>query len=185
MKKSLLLMGVIMLLAGCMPSSPDPNYYTLSAEDGAQLHGRKFTIKVQRPTVDVTIDRPQMISMDSQYRITYDNTALWSEPVDKMVERVLAQDLEKRLPGSVAVTESGAMITNPDYVVDLDIRQFGIGADGHAVLQAVLLVHSQKSNGTPQPVMLTGGKASSGGTEAQALSELLARLADKIAEKIK
>ena len=183
MKPVIVLTCLGVLLSACAVS-PDPNYYTLSALDGKKLQGKKLLLKVLRPTLDVTIDRPQMVSQDSQFRITYDNTALWSEPVDKMVERVLAQDLEKELPGSVAVTESGAMQSEPNYIVDLDIRQFGINADGHAVLQAVVLVHTPKGSNTPQPVALIGTKASPGSTEAQALSELLARLADQIAAKM-
>lgn len=182
--KRLVTLACLMTLLSACGTSPDPNYYTLSALDGEKLHGKKILLKIQRPAVDVSIDRPQMVSQDSQFQVIYNNTALWSEPVDRMVERVLAQDLEKRIPGSVAVTESGAMQTEPNYLIDLDIRQFGINADGHAVLQAVILVHTPKENGAPHPVTLVGAKASPGSTEAQALSELLARLADQIAGKL-
>ncbi|HEU5048061.1 MAG TPA: PqiC family protein [Rickettsiales bacterium] len=179
-------LALCVLLLGTACKSREPDYYTLSSVPGKPLPGQHLTLKLRRPAIDITLDRPQMVRMDSTYRIKYDNGAQWSEPLDRMLERVLAQDIEERLPGSVVVTESGQMVTEADGAIDLDVRQFGVGADGRAIVQAVSLVsRTGEKNGVPHSVMLTGGQGSTGKAAAQSLSELLGELSDKIAADVR
>lgn len=172
----------LLLLAACQ--SAEPNYYTLRAEPGEPLSGRKLIIKVQNPGIDETIDRPQMVRQGSDMRIRYDEMSQWAEPLDKMIERVVADDLQRRLPGSSVITESGNIVARPDYLVDLEVRQFGLNSKGQAVMEAVVSINRPASSGKPQTIFLAQPASGTGSAEAQALSALLAQSSGQIARDI-
>lgn len=173
---------VLLALSAC-GTSPDPDYFTLTSVGGQTMQTAPVTVKLRRPGIGATIDRPEMVGIRGN-SVVQDDLNLWSESLDRMIERVLAEDLSARLPSAAVITESGGMVVDPDYLVDMEIQQFGSDGQGRAVLAAVVSVHAGDVARAPQRIVLNGGPIGSGGAMAAELSSLLGKLADKIAAGI-
>lgn len=182
MRFSLIALSIMLLLASC--KSREPDYYTLFAVNGTPVKAGKLTIKVQRPGLDRALDRPQLARQDKNLEMKYDTNALWSEPLDRMVERVVADDLAARLPASAVITESGRIEVHPDYQVEMEIRQFGIDYQNQAVIRAVLLVHKPGQDAKPHPLDIIRPASIPARPESVTLSYLLADVADRILQEI-
>lgn len=177
MNRRLLVIGLFFPLIACQ--SAEPVYYNLSARHGLPMSS-KLIIKVQRPEIDETIDRPQMAKQDSNMRMEYDNTALWAAPLDTMIERVITDDLQQRLPRSTVIAEASGITLHPEYLVDLSVSQFGINNRGQAVMEATWSINTPAASGKPHTLQLMQSTSHTGSAEATALSQLLARLSDQI-----
>ena len=57
-----------------------------------------------------------------------------------MLGRVLTEDLVERLPGAAVFSESGAISTRPDLVLEIDVQRFDTDATGTLVLLAQVAV---------------------------------------------
>jgi uncharacterized lipoprotein YmbA len=183
MRLPLFIFCLTLPLIGC--TSPEPDYYTLLSQPGAPVPGKKLLVKVQRPGLDEVLDRPQIVRQNSNIHIEYDNRVSWSEPLDKMVERIVAEDLQRRLPGSTVTTESGGIVTHPDYVVALDIKNFCIRNKTEAVIDVVWSINTTTSTGKPQHLELTQETSGSARSEIDALSTLLAKLSENMVQNIR
>ncbi len=175
MNKHLCLLALLALSA--CGTSPDPDYYTLTSVDGPrQMQTEPMTIKLRRPGLPATLDRPEMVSTSGN-NVSYSDNHLWSEPLDRMIERVLADDLGKRLPNSAVITESGGMVVEPDAIIDLEIQKFGANENGRPELAAIVSVYQGEIARAPQRIVLQG----EGGSMPASFSQLLGQLADRIA----
>lgn len=170
---------VLVALSGC--SSPEPEYYTLSSIAGTPHAGAVLKIKVRRPVIPSTLDRPEMVIQSGEFRIKENESHQWSEPLDTMIERILTEDLQSRLPHNVIVNESSAVTIKAPYVLDVEIQQFGTDAQGNAILQAQAVIRRPDGKIQPLPVLLHGGRVTSAESMAKALSILLAGFSDNAA----
>lgn len=173
---------LLLLLASCASDVPD--YYTLATVGGPQVSDKKFVIEVQKPGVDEAIDVPQMVKEDNGGRTLYDNKALWSEPLANMVERVVAEDLAQRLPGSSVVTASGDTPVRPQYLVAMDIRKFGINKKGDAAIEIMVAINTPSAPGKSQLATFAESVPGTAVAKVHSLSGLLAALSDQIARDI-
>jgi uncharacterized lipoprotein YmbA len=104
----------LLAMAGCANatmacgSSPPSTFYALSPESGAAKAAQARTLKLRRPGLAGYLDRPEIIRRIVDHRVGVMDTDRWAAPLDEMLGRVLAQDVEQRLPGSVVFTEDGA-----------------------------------------------------------------------------
>ena len=53
---------------------------------------------------------------------------------------VLAEDLTQRLPGSIVFPEAGAISTDPDAIVEIDLNRFNPNPSGAIALDAQVLL---------------------------------------------
>jgi len=182
MSYSRYLMCFLTLLVAACTASPSPQYYTLSSAPGmVHAGGGKLTVKVRRPVIPVTLDRPEMVSQSGDFKVTQDDNRLWSEPLDTMIERVLAEDIRLRLPRSMIVTESSEVPVKDAHVLDIDIQQFGTDASGNAVLQAQAVIRRPDGKERSLPLTLHGGHVTSAESMARNLSDLVGSFADSVA----
>ena len=172
------------LLLGC-GSSPEPTFYALAPTRGAENAAPVHVIEMRRPGVPGYLDRSDIVTGVASYRLRVANTERWGEPLGDMIARVLAQDLQQRLPGSVVFTEAGALAASPDALVEVDIQRFDAGQDGAVTLAAQVVVQSGQERALLATRSLRLSARSSGaGTAALAatMSALLGQLADQIAD---
>jgi uncharacterized protein len=177
------ILGAILAVAAC-GSSPPSAFYALSAEEGQALATSAHTVRVRRPTIAGYLDRPEIVKKLADHRLAIADGDRWGAPLDEMLERILAQDLERRLSGSAVVTDDGATAMDADVVVAVDVRRFDLDGTGRVVLEAE--VSTERGEGRPpvetHPVLLaeppTGGSVSA---LVSTMSLLLGRLADQIA----
>ncbi len=178
-------LGAVLAAAGC-GSSPPSTFYVLSADDGQAHATWAHTVTLRRPTIAGYLDRPEIVKKLADHRLAIADGDRWAAPLDEMLERILTQDLQRRLTGSAVVTDDGAIVTDADVVVEVDVRRFDLDEAGRVVLEAE--VSTQRGDGQARrpvethPVLLV--EPSAGGTVpalVSTMSHLLGRLANQIA----
>ena len=186
-------------LAGC--ASPDPTYYTLASVPGPTVPGPTvpgptvsmpasghspafFSIELRRPGIAGYLDRAEIVQGSAGYQLAIAGNARWGEPFGDMVGRVLARDLSQRLPGIAVFTEAGAISSDADLILELDVQRFDTDANGAVVLAAqVALSHGRAhSQAVTRGFRFTVPRPGPGTAQlAAAMSALLGQLADAIA----
>lgn len=172
---------VLALLAGC--ASPNPNFYTLAAQPGPTVPLAARSIEVRRIGLAGYLDRPEIVRSSAAYRLVLAENDRWGEPLGSMLGRVFAEDLVERLPETAVFTESGAISTNPDLVLELDVQRFDAEANGELVLLAQVAVRRGDAGRAAEArtLRLTVHVASAGtNSQVAAMSKALADLADRV-----
>lgn len=178
----------LMLLLGCACArSPEPRLYTLVAREGATRFDTSLLVEVRRPHVAGYLDRREIVRSVLGQRLDLAHDALWAEPLDAMLARVLASDLALRMPKSKVVSELSTLQVTPDVRVQLDVQRFESAAEDAVLLRALTSVRRTASNQPPTlvPLEIEAGLADrETSTRVAALNELLGELADRIARLI-
>ncbi len=178
------LLGALALSA--CASSPT-SYYALAAVPGPAQAGAPPTVAVRTPEIAGYLDRNSIVRAGQDYRLAVASTENWGEPLDGMIARVLSEDLQQRLPGTL-VQPSSFGASAPDAVVQLNVQRFDAGTDGGVTLLAQVSIGrgTNLSGGAAQAVRLTAQAGSgSTGSMVAAMSALLGQLADRIAAQLR
>jgi uncharacterized lipoprotein YmbA len=167
---------------GC--ASPDPALYTLGTVPGPAQTGTARSVELRRVSLAGYLDRPEIVRSAAQYRLTVLANERWGEPFGSMLDRVLVEDLVERLPRTSVFTESGAISTRPDIILEIDIQRFDADADGTVVLLAQVAVRHDQNNvaADARTFRFTVAPASSATQDyVAAMSKALGQLADQVA----
>ncbi len=170
-------------LAGC--GSSDPDYYTLRPWPGQAQGGGPLTLKLRTPGVASSLDRDYIVRSDEGYKLKLAHDAAWSEPLADMIGQTLAQDLQQRLPGTTVFTQAGAISTEAQAVLELDVSRFAQDPAGNVEIAATLSV-ARPDGGLAASHALHLVTAPDGpGLDAlvAALSRLLGQVADEAARE--
>lgn len=172
-------------LAGC--SSPPFDLYTLAAIAGTPVRTGPRSIELRRIGLAGYLDRPEIVREAADFRLLVTDRDRWGEPLGRMIERVLTENLVQRLPDAAVFAETGAISTQPDTILEIDIQRFDGDAAGNVVLLAQMAI---RHDGTRRPasartVRITRTLAGPGTTHlVGAMSAALAQLADDVAGSI-
>ena len=184
MKRRTLLAGLA--LSAC--TSAEPAYYTLAAVPGVVGVGGPKLVEVQRPGLAGYLDRPGIVRADSAYRLRVAGMERWGEPLGDLIGRVLAENLNQRLPGSSVFTTAGTISADPDATVQMDVQRFDADAGGQVVLLAQVAVsHGRnRANAITQTVRQTMRPAGPATADlVAAMSAVLGQLADSVAATLR
>jgi uncharacterized protein len=113
-----------------------------------------------------------------------DDTDRWAAPLDEMLGRVLAQDVEQRLAGTVVFTEDGAITADADLTLELDVRRFDVSDGGEVSLVAEVAMIKGDTHtplGTRAVHLHEMPSASTTTALVAAMSNLVGKLADEMA----
>jgi len=94
---------IVLLLGGCARSQP-PNYYVLNSiqypESVTQAAGSESDSVIAVGPVRIAdyLDRPQMVSRSSTNGLQFAEFDKWAEPLEKNLNRVLADNLSALVP---------------------------------------------------------------------------------------
>ncbi len=169
-------------------ASPEPTFYALAPTHGASQPAAPRTIRVSRPGLAGYLDRPEIVRRIVDFRLGVASNERWGEPLDAMLGRVLAEDVEQRLPGSSVYTEDGAITAAPEATVEVDVREFDLGDEGQAHIWAEVAVE-RGDNHTARPArsIRLGATPQAATTAAlvATMSDLLGQLADQIAAMLR
>jgi uncharacterized lipoprotein YmbA len=175
-------------LAACAGISPEPTVYTLAPVAGAADNGvpaggasAPRTIELRRVGLAGYLDRPQIVRTENDNRLAVSDADRWGEPLDDMIGRVLTEDLGQRLPGSTVIAEAGAISTDTDAILEVEIRRFDADPDGTAVILAQVSTRASRARVAQaiRTVRFTVRPAGPGaGALVAALSTGLGQLAD-------
>ena len=170
-------------LAGC--GSSDPDYYTLRPWPGAAQGGGPLTLKLRTPGVASTLDRDYIVRSDGGYKLKLAHDAAWGEPLADMIGQTLAQDLQQRLPGTTVFTQAGAISTEAQAQLELDVSRFAQDPDGNVEIAATLSVSRPDSGPTASHALHLVMAPTGPSVDAlvAALSQLLGQGADEAARE--
>lgn len=175
----------LLLLGSC--ASPQPAFYALAALPGTPQPPRARAVELRRIGLAGYLDRPEIVRDSNDYRVSFQTTERWAEPLGTLIERVFTEDLVQRLPGTSVYGESGAISTRPDLVVEVDIQRLDPQA-GTATLLAQIAVRPEgdKAAGAAraETVRLTMPAGATTRDLAAAESALLGKLADAVAARL-
>lgn len=173
--------ALALLAAGCS-SSPEPAYYTLAASPGAPRAGGPRLVELRQPSIAGYLDRSELVRRDTGYKLDIRPGERWGEPFAAMVGRVLADDLNQRMPGATVFTAQGSLNPDPQATIDLDVLRFDLGSDGTVVLHAQVAV--TRHGGAAQTRTIEVQVKPASGTTADlvaAMSRAAGQLADGVA----
>ena len=180
----LLAMAAFAALAGC--ASPPTDLFTLAAVPGPSItSARTHSVEVRRIGLAGYLDRPGIVRSNVEYRLQVSDQDRWGEPLGGMLARVFTEDLVSRMPGTAVFTESGAISTQPDVVLELDVQRFDTDASGDVVLLAQVAAR-RDAGGRPATARTwrLSQRLPSGSTRdlVATMSALLGQLADRVTE---
>ncbi len=174
---------LVALLAGCA-SPPPPALFTLAPVPGSTLPTKAGGIELRQVGLAGYLDRNDIVRSAAGYQLSLTSNQRWAEPLGKMLDRVLAQDLAQRLPNSTVFTESGAIQGDAALIVEINIQRLDADADGTVVLQAQVALRPDGRKTAPRAdtIRLTAAPAGPGTPELVAtMSGLLGQLTDRVA----
>ena len=87
-------------------------------------------MELQRPGLAGYLDRPGIVRANSAVQLSVTTNERWGEPLGDLIGRILAENLNQRLPGSSVFTSSGSISAQPDARVELDVQRLDADASG-------------------------------------------------------
>ncbi len=172
----------ITALAACS-SSPNPNLYTIAPVQGAVHPTGPKVIVLRQIGLARYLERSQIVRSSENYRLDVLPNDWWGEPLGSMLARVLSDELSQRLPQSAVLGETGAVSTQADAVIELNVARIDEDAAGAVVLQAQVGINFK---GHPAPVLqsfrlVVTPQAPDVQSEVAAISAAVGQLADRLA----
>jgi uncharacterized lipoprotein YmbA len=193
--RALCCVAALLAVGGCGTTAPS-RFYTLSSvppepalPGPASAGGRDLrapTVLVGTIELPQTLDRPQFVRRSGSNTVELAELDRWSEPLDGMIRRSLADDLTARLP-KVRVITSVLPAVPINQTLMLEIERFEADATGMVTLNAQWFV---LSDGIAAPRVsrrsTSEERAGGNGTEAivVAMSRALAVLSSEMASAI-
>ncbi len=127
-------LGLAAAVAGC--ASPNPRLYTIAVVPGPSFPRSPKIVLLRELSIARYLERTQLVASSEDYRLDVRANDWWGEPLSAMLGRVLVQELGDRLPASAVYGENGAVTTEPDATVELNIERMDENAAGQLVLIA-------------------------------------------------
>jgi len=130
------------LVAGC--SSAPSHFYTLNATASPGASTSKISIAVGPISVPAAVDQPQIVVSTGPNQVTFDEFNRWASPLQDNIARVVAENLVAIL-GTPRVTLFPLTLdANPDYRVQIGVRNFDSAPGKSASMDAVWTVRRTK-----------------------------------------
>ncbi len=172
------LLALAALPAAC--ASPNPKLYVLAPVAGQIHKGAPHVIALRPIAVAHYLERSQIVRSSEGYRMDVLYNEWWGEPLGSMMSRILVQELNQRLPGSMVYADSGAISTPPDATVEINLQRFDLDRDGAVLLAAQIAIEGRRE--ASRGVTFTARPADAT-TPAlvEAMSTVTAQLADTVA----
>lgn len=184
MKRAVLLIGLG--LAACR--SPEPAYFTLAPVRGVAQKGGPALVELRRPGIAGYLDRSEIVRANTPYRLQLASGERWGEPFGDMVARVLAEDLNARLPGTTVFTAAGAISADAGGTIEMDIQRFDMDATGQVRFLAQVVVRRARDRAAAKARQVAVTVAPAGTSTADlvaAMSRALGEAADQIAAMLR
>jgi len=142
---------LVLVSSGCIslpnsPISPTPRFYMLSALNENRV-SKKINIApgvligVGPVKVPEYLNRPQMVTMNSQGVLKFDEFDRWGESLDQGLARLIREDLTRMLPAAKLTLYPWNPSMGVKYQVTIEVVQLDSQLDGdmHLVVQWVII----------------------------------------------
>lgn len=175
-----------LVVAAC-GSSPDPALYTISVKNGPVLQGGPKIVQLREIGLARYLDRKDIVRTSEGNKLSVASNDWWGEPLGSMLSRVLVVGLSQRLPNSNIYSDGGAITSDPNAVLAVNLQRLDIGASGSLELLAQAAVEFNRPRRTvaktfaiSKPVAAPGATAPVG-TQVAAISDAVGELTDGLA----
>jgi uncharacterized lipoprotein YmbA len=185
---------VVLLLSACATVSRSSDFYTLSSQaapggmQASVLTGCRDAVIGIGPVVWPSyLNRPQIVTRLSPNRISFDEFHRWAGPLEEEFERVLIDDLSKRLQTDYIVKYPGKLAYKPQHRVPIKVIQFD-GRPGDAVTLKAAWSVVEPGSGKDSSLHNTDVRVPAAGEGYEAMvaaaSEAVAELSRQIAAEL-
>lgn len=182
---ALAIVFALVALAGCA-SSP-AHFYTLSAVAPPSSTASKIAVAVGPVSIPADVDRPQIVVSTSANQVSVDDFNRWASPLQDNLARVIAENLVALLGTPRVTLFPQTLGADPDYRVQIEIRNFESVPGKSAALDAVWTVRRTRDGKTETG--RTSARETVDGTGYDALaaahSRGVARLSRDIADVVR
>ena len=181
-------LGLTLAGAAAACASPDPAYFTLAAAPGVARRRGPAPVELRRPGLAGDLDRPALLRRHSPNSLRVTGAERWAEPLGDLFTRILAEDLNNRLPGSNVFTSAGSITAEADTTVEIDIQRFDADPTGQVVLLTQVAVsHGRGRASAATRVLRFTVQPAGPGTPnlVAAMSAALGQLADALAAMLR
>jgi uncharacterized lipoprotein YmbA len=168
--------------AGC--ASPNPTLYVLAPLPGTATPGGPTKVELRAIGLARYLERPQIVRSSEGYRLDVLSNEWWGEPLGALLNRVLVQELNQRLPGSTVVPDNGSIALRDAATVAVNIQRLDTDTTGAVVLIAQAEVRGRTPLTRNVEMTVSPTAPGTAGLVA-AMSQAIARLADTIAEMLR
>lgn len=129
------------LAAGCA-STPEPHFYTLSAQTESEAYVAGPSVAVGAVTVPDAVDRPQLVVTVNANEVAILQQHRWAQPLKSELGRVLAENLTRETgnPRIAAYPQNASL--NAEYRVLVDFQRFTGRPNGEVALDALWSVRA-------------------------------------------
>lgn len=171
------------LVAAACGSSPQPALYTLTVKPGPVLTGGPPIVQLREIGLARYLDRREIVRSSDGNRLDVAYNDWWGESLGAMLARVLVVGLSQRLPGSSVYSENGAIASDPNAILAVNIQRLDVDSGGTLQLLAQAAVEFNRprksvartfSIARPVPAATIAGHVA-------AASDAVAELADGLA----
>lgn len=170
------------VLAAC--ASPNPVLYTLAPVPGTPRAGGPRVVELRTIGLPRYLDRTQIVRSSENYQLDVMANNWWGEPLGAMMGRILVSELSQRLPDSSVYSDAGAISSDPDAIVEINIQRFDADSAGNLILTAQFAVRwsAPKRPGVTRPFSASvPASLMDLPTLVSAMSTAVGQLADAIA----
>jgi uncharacterized lipoprotein YmbA len=174
--------ALALIVGGCTSSAP-LRYYMLSdvAPTSGSAAGPSSAIRVGRVNIPGELDRSELVQRIDANQLKIAEQDRWAAPLDEMIQRVLAADLQAR-SGASSATSPAALAT-----LSVDIEEFIGDATCAVTLRAAWELKPAGANATRsssgrESIQLAAPASATCavGTLPAAMSQALAQLSERI-----
>ncbi len=130
-----ILLATLTAVAGCA-KGPPPDFYVLHATTSESIVGveRGVAVGVGPIELPAHLNRSQIVTRDTDYRLDLSESHQWAEPLKDSVSRVIALNLSKLLESNRVFVIPRRQKVSLDFQVSIDVSRF----DGRLGETAVL-----------------------------------------------
>ena len=181
-RRHFLALAVPLVAAAC-GSSTDPSLYILTIKPGPVLQGGPPVVQLREIGLARYLDRREIVRSSDGNRLDVAYNDWWGESLGAMLARVLVVGLSQRLPGSSIYNESGAIASDPNAILAVNIQRLDVDPAGSLELLAQAAVEfnrPKRSAARTFRIAKTVAAATVAGQVA-AISDAVAELSDGLA----
>lgn len=147
MKKILTVFAFLLVTACFGGYSPDSRFYNLQViGNGEAISDKVLSIGINDVNLPDYLDKPQIVVFEEgtpQMGISELNR--WGEPLDSMIQRIIAADMSVYLPQS-EIKARTLLMEHFDYIIDIQIVRFDMVWNDKAVLEAWWYISNAQGN---------------------------------------
>ena len=183
--KKFIIFAFIAMISGCF--SPTPHFYQTVSITNNEVINTKFnkTILINQVIIPSEISRLQITTLGkTDYEVKIDEFNRWSTQVDKMLQKVINENISYLLPNAIVENQT-TFRKNFDYAILVEITELNGRLDEMASLKASYFIKNKNGmivkSGKFDKSITFEGKYDS---YIEALSVLISDLSIEIAKKI-